>query len=130
MMKSLASLLTLAACLTTAAAVAVPKPVEALSAAVYKILGGPYSNKPSANQLLDGTPCRNVTVIFARGTNQMGNIGAANDVGPVFLNVLAELLGESNVAVQGVDCGCNILGFLAGGDPVGIKNMAHLVEIV
>ncbi len=82
------------------------------------------------NQLTDGTPCRSVTVIYARGTTQAGNVGDAAAVGPVFFDALAALLGEANLAIQGVDYPADIIGFLEGGDQTGSKLMASLVSTV
>ncbi|KAH7065428.1 cutinase [Macrophomina phaseolina] len=45
--------------------------------------------------------CKPVTLIFARGTTEMGNMGSV--VGPGFASALKQQLGEDKVAVQGVD---------------------------
>lgn len=84
----------------------------------------------TANELTDGTACRDVTLIYARGTTQDGNIGASGDVGPLFMNNLSSILGASALAVQGVDYDASILGFLAGGDADGSQTMADLVALV
>ncbi|KAG7108652.1 cutinase 3 like protein [Verticillium longisporum] len=52
-----------------------------------------------SNQLTDGTPCRAVTLIYARGTTQQGNIGDPAAVGPLTFNNLARLIGTANLAV-------------------------------
>ncbi|KAL9943726.1 hypothetical protein D7B24_000190 [Verticillium nonalfalfae] len=80
----------------------------------------------TSNQLIDGTPCRRVTLIYARGTTQDGNVGDAAAVGPVFFNALAQQVGAANLAVQGVDYAANVFGFLAGGDAAGSRTMADL----
>lgn len=80
----------------------------------------------TANELTDGTPCRAVTLIYARGTTQSGNIGAAGDVGPLMMNNLSSIIGASNLAVQGVTYAADIFGFLAGGDAAGSQLMANL----
>jgi cutinase len=80
------------------------------------------------NQLTDGTACRAVTVIWARGTNQAGNVGDAAAVGPLFFNNLATKLGgTSKLAIQGVTYSASVLGFLQGGDPAGITTMTSLI---
>ncbi|KAH6692730.1 cutinase [Plectosphaerella plurivora] len=84
-----------------------------------------YSSSVS-NQLTDGTPCRAVTLIYARGTTQAGNVGDSAAVGPVFFNQLASRIGTANLAVQGVDYPANVFGFLAGGDANGSRTMAQL----
>lgn len=84
----------------------------------------------TANELTDGTtPCRAVTLIYARGTTQDGNIGASGDVGPLFMNNLSALVGADQLAVQGVDYPASIFGFLEGGDPEGSQTMADLVAL-
>ncbi|KAF4437810.1 cutinase [Fusarium austroafricanum] len=80
------------------------------------------------NQLTDGTPCRPVTMIYARGTTQAGNVGDPAAVGPVFFNNLASRIGLSNLAVQGVSYAANVIGFLQGGDPAGSRTMADLIN--
>lgn len=67
-----------------------------------------------------------MTVIFARGTTETGNVGTL--AGPPFFNALEASVGAGNVAVQGVDYPADIPGFLAGGDAGGSKTMASLVQ--
>jgi cutinase len=81
----------------------------------------------SYNQLTDGTPCRPVTVVYARGTTQAGNVGDPAAVGPILFNNLASRIGLNNLAIQGVTYPANVAGFLAGGDAAGSKTMADLV---
>jgi cutinase len=88
-----------------------------------------YSSSTS-NQLTDGTPCRRVTLIYARGTTQAGNVGDSAAVGPIFFNNLAQRIGAANLAVQGVDYPANVFGFLAGGDANGSRLMAQLAARV
>jgi hypothetical protein len=78
------------------------------------------------NDLTDGSPCKAVTVIFARGTAETGNVGAS--AGPPFFSALATAIGATSLAVQGVDYPADIPGFLAGGDAAGSKTMAGLVD--
>jgi cutinase len=83
-----------------------------------------------ADQLVDGTACRDVTVIYARGTGQQGNIGEATDVGPLFLDDLAALVGSGNLAAQGVNYSADVIGFELGGDATGSALMAELATLV
>lgn len=76
------------------------------------------------NDLLDG-PCKAITVIFARGTAELGNIGAV--VGPFLENTLDARLG-SNIAFQGVDYPATVGGYLDGGSPEGADTLASLVD--
>ena len=70
--------------------------------------------------------CKPVTVIFARGTIELGNVGSL--VGPPFFNALDVVLGADNVGVQGVDYPADILGYLEGGDPGGAATAASLLN--
>ena len=72
--------------------------------------------------------CRPVTVIFARGTIETGNVGSL--AGPPFFNALSLALGADNVAIQGVDYSAGILGYLRGGDSTGSKKLASLTQQV
>ncbi|KAK1573646.1 cutinase [Colletotrichum navitas] len=107
----------------TAAFASKGEEAEALNPAISK---RQYQSDTS-NQLTDGTPCRPVTLIWARGTTQPGNLGEAGSEGPAFFNALASMIGASNLAVQGVNYAANILGFLLGGDPAGSTTMANLI---
>ena len=77
------------------------------------------------NGLTDGEGCKAMTVIFARGTTETGNVGTLT--GPPFFTALAQVVGTLNLAVQGVDYPADIPGFLAGGDATGSTTMAQLV---
>lgn len=80
------------------------------------------------NELTDtaGVGCKPITVIFARGTIELGNVGAL--VGPPFFNNLDDLIGADNIAVQGVDYPATIGGYLVGGDPGGAQTTADLLN--
>jgi hypothetical protein len=77
------------------------------------------------NDLVNGI-CAPVTVIFARGTLELGNVGSL--AGPPFFNALADIIGGQNLAVQGVDYPGTIAGYLEGGDPAGAATLASLVN--
>ncbi|KAL8383200.1 hypothetical protein RB595_006792 [Gaeumannomyces hyphopodioides] len=94
-----------------------------VSAAPIAIAARQYSGN-TYNQLIDGTACRDVTLIYARGTSQQGNVGDPAAVGPLMFNALAAILGADRLAVQGVTYAANVLGFLLGGDPNGANTMA------
>jgi len=86
-------------------------------------------NGDTFNQLTDGTACRPVTVIFARGTTSPGNVGEAGSEGPSFFNALASVLGgASRLAIQGVNYPADVLGFLAGGNAAGATTMFNLIN--
>ncbi|KAK0516241.1 hypothetical protein JMJ35_000844 [Cladonia borealis] len=100
----------------------------ALSAALSKRSPSPFSKRQddfsdTRNELSE---CKPVTVIFARGTIELGNVGSL--VGPPFFNALDVALGAENVGVQGVDYPATIEGYLEGGDPGGAATTAQLLE--
>lgn len=70
--------------------------------------------------------CKPVTVIFARGTLELGNVGSIT--GPPFFNALEDAIGVDNLAVQGVEYPANIQGYLKGGDTGGAATTAKLLE--
>ncbi len=70
--------------------------------------------------------CKPVTVIFARGTIELGNVGSIT--GPPFFAALAATIGGDNFAVQGVDYPATIGGYLKGGDPGGAATAAALLN--
>lgn len=83
------------------------------------------------NQLTDGTPCRNISLIYARGLNEAGNIGGPADLGPLFLNEVATKVGgEDKIAVQGINYAASYFGLLIGGDPFGSIAMARVITRV
>ncbi len=70
------------------------------------------------------TACPAIQVIFARGTTEPGNVGLVT--GPPFFDAIQQIVGNNNVAVQGVDYEASIEGFLEGGDPTGSQTMCVL----
>ncbi|KAK1824727.1 hypothetical protein LTR12_000784 [Friedmanniomyces endolithicus] len=85
-----------------------------------------YAGQNTENQLTDGTPCRAITILFARGTNESGNVGTL--AGPPFFQAVVGKVGASKVAVQAVDYAADIAGFDEGGDPAGAATLAALVK--
>jgi cutinase len=70
--------------------------------------------------------CADVTVYFARGTREqpapLGNI-----VGPPFQSALRSALGSKTLEFVGIEYLAIIPGFLVGGGPIGVINMANSV---
>lgn len=130
-MKFLASaVLSLASGLALVTAAPSGDSATAAAAAPRDVLAKRNYTSTYADQLVDGTACRDVTVIWARGTGQQGNIGEPTDVGPEFLNDLAALVGTNSLAAQGVNYSADVEGFEEGGDPVGSELMANLTTLV
>lgn len=69
--------------------------------------------------------CKQMTVLFARGTTEGGNMGSL--AGPPFVQAVGQMVGADNLAVQGIDYPADIPGFLAGGDAGGSQLMAQMV---
>ncbi|KAJ7752625.1 cutinase-domain-containing protein [Mycena metata] len=82
------------------------------------------ADNTTENQL--SGPCRLVTFIFARGTDEDGNVGTI--VGPPLIADLRAALGVDGIAAQGVDYDASILGYLEGGSPSGITTMVGLIN--
>ncbi|KAF4966634.1 hypothetical protein FSARC_5683 [Fusarium sarcochroum] len=70
--------------------------------------------------------CKDVTIIFARGTSEMGNVGSA--AGPPFFQALADQIGNDKLAVQGVEYSASAAGIAQMGDKAGSEKMASLVK--
>ncbi|PMD18217.1 carbohydrate esterase family 5 protein [Hyaloscypha hepaticicola] len=85
---------------------------------------GTLGTSTTENGLTAGTGCKAITVVFARGTTEQGNVGTLT--GPQFFAALANVVGTNNIAVQGVDYPASVQGFLAGGDANGSTLMAQL----
>ena len=58
------------------------------------------STTNTANDITNKTPCKALTVIFARGTSERGNIGSV--IGPPLRTALQARVGADKVNYQGV----------------------------
>ncbi|KAF1836773.1 cutinase precursor [Decorospora gaudefroyi] len=77
------------------------------------------------NDVTNGSGCKAMTVLFARGTTELGNMGSV--AGPPFVTAIGAMMGAGNVAVQGIEYPATVPGFLAGGDAGGSRLMAQMV---
>lgn len=69
-----------------------------------------------------GAACADVTILFARGTDDPGNVGLMT--GPAFFDAVKGQLKDKSLAVQGTNnYGANIDGFLKGGDKNGSQQL-------
>ncbi|USP82775.1 hypothetical protein yc1106_10049 [Curvularia clavata] len=88
-------------------------------AASSGLLGG------SENGIVDKNCCTDMTIVFARGTGEMGNVGTVS--GPPMFKAIRSKLGDGRVTVQGVDYAASAAGNAnLGGD--GGEKMAALVK--
>lgn len=76
------------------------------------------------NDVKNGGACKAMTVLFARGTTELGNMGSI--AGPPFVTAVGAMMG-GNIAVQGIQYPADVPGFLVGGDAGGSKLMAQMV---
>ncbi|KAL9614971.1 MAG: hypothetical protein Q9167_000613 [Letrouitia subvulpina] len=102
------------------AAPAIAVPAQELEARQF----GGGSSSSTRNDVKNNAPCKPLTVIFARGTSEPGNVGSV--AGPPFFNALNSAL-PNQVNVQGVDYAATWNGAFSGGDAAGSRTMASLV---
>jgi hypothetical protein len=72
------------------------------------------------DDLARNASCADVTVVFARGTTEPGNVGLF--AGPPFFDALSEQLGSKSLAVQGVEYPATFAGFNQNGTD-GVPSM-------
>lgn len=93
--------------------------ISGLLTAAENTLAGLFSIETTQDGLSGS--CGPVTVIFARGTTEPGNVGVL--VGPPFFDALKSTIGAGNLVVQGVEYPASVEGFLVGGDAGGAQTM-------
>jgi hypothetical protein len=76
------------------------------------------------NDVTGGGGCKAMTVLFARGTTELGNMGSV--AGPPFVTAVGRMM-NGDVAVQGIEYPADVPGFLVGGDKGGSARMAQMV---
>jgi len=81
-----------------------------------------WARGDSINELDEIYACRNVSLIYARGTHDWGNVGHAH----MWFDVLATRIGYSNLAVGGLEYG--VAGW-NGWDGNGTKGVASFREM-
>ncbi|EKG16034.1 Cutinase [Macrophomina phaseolina MS6] len=113
--------------ITVASANPIPAAVDASGGNVPALLPRAFSSS-TQNDLTSGSPCKKVSLIFARGTSETGNMGSV--VGPPLATNLASSIGPANLAVQGVKYAASYQGAASGGDADGAKTMAQLANDV
>ncbi|KAJ6783558.1 hypothetical protein PWT90_07712 [Aphanocladium album] len=85
------------------------------------LLGKAFNIQPDANS----NGCADVTIVFARGTCDPGNVGVL--VGPPFFQAVAAALPGKSVNVQGVAYPASVDGYLNADSAAG-KTMAQIVR--
>ena len=85
----------------------------------------PFQSSPRA---ANGS-CADMTVVFARGTTETGDLGTL--VGPPFQAALNAAMGSASVNMMGVPAPAytaDVPGFLAGGSATESQAMAQMVS--
>ncbi|KAI9815947.1 MAG: hypothetical protein M1827_001939 [Pycnora praestabilis] len=119
----------IAACLFILLSTAAPVEVVQRDLAIAAVEGEVAKRQgysDTQNDVTNNAPCKAVTIIFARGTTELGNVGSV--AGPPFFNALGAEIGSNNVAVQGVPYAASVAGYLEGGDPAGASALASLTS--
>ncbi|TFK97297.1 cutinase-domain-containing protein [Pterulicium gracile] len=125
---SLVALLPFVAALPPHLDAATPKSPEALDAVLQEgVAGGEFESLLAGNteNELAGA-CKAVTLIYARGTTEPGNVGG--NTGQALFTALRSRLGAAAIAVQGVNYSATVAGYLQGGDPAGSTTMFNLIN--
>ncbi|KAM0323501.1 hypothetical protein ACHAQA_008781 [Verticillium albo-atrum] len=110
---------------------ALPKGERALDAVgkiltpLQQLLANSAGIETEREDLAEGAPCADVTVIFARGTTEPGSVGLVT--GPPFFDALSEQLGTKTLAVQGVDYPATFAGFNRNGTD-GVPSMTNFIN--
>lgn len=73
-------------------------------------------------------PCKPITMIFAKGTGENGNVGDGSSPGPALIAQIRKTHGAENVAVQGVPYDALVEGYLLGGDSTGSERFLNLTN--
>ncbi|KAL1597154.1 hypothetical protein SLS60_008736 [Paraconiothyrium brasiliense] len=77
------------------------------------------------DDLAQNASCADVTVVFARGTTEPGNVGLVT--GPPFYDALKEQLGSKTLAFQGVEYPATFAGFNKNGTD-GVPSMTSFIN--
>ncbi|KAH7093019.1 cutinase [Paraphoma chrysanthemicola] len=90
-----------------------------------QVLADSKGIETTRNDLANGAPCAAVTVVFARGTTEPGNVGLF--AGPPFFDALSEQLEDSSLAVQGVEYPATFASFNQNGT-AGVPSMTKFIN--
>ncbi|TFK97296.1 cutinase-domain-containing protein [Pterulicium gracile] len=123
---SLVALLPFVAALPPPIDASVPASPEALDALLQEATAGGESLLAGDTENELAGACRAVTLIYARGTGEAGNVGG--QTGQALFTALRSRLGASAISIQGVNYSATVLGYLQGGDPAGSTTMTNLIN--
>ncbi|KAH7417744.1 cutinase [Cadophora sp. MPI-SDFR-AT-0126] len=86
----------------------------------------PVVGGTNQTDLKDGKPCAQMTIIFARGTTEPGNMGVF--AGPQLVQAVKNAMPGTSINAQGVEYTATIQGYLAGGGLDGTTSMSNFVN--
>lgn len=96
--------------------------VNDLSASVTDALAGAATTFGIDTTENEGAGCADVTILFARGTTEPGNVGVLT--GPAFFDAVQGQLGSKTLAVQGTNnYAADVEEFLQGGSKSGSQQL-------
>ncbi|KAL2068590.1 hypothetical protein VTL71DRAFT_14927 [Oculimacula yallundae] len=75
-----------------------------------------------------GGACKAVTVLFAKGTGEKGNMGDGSSPGPAWAAAIRASLGTDKVTVQGIEYDASVFGYLVGGSPSGTTTYLNTIN--
>ncbi|KPM40477.1 hypothetical protein AK830_g6084 [Neonectria ditissima] len=108
-----------------------PEGEEALDAVgkvltpLQQLLADAVDIDTTRDDLARNAPCSDISVIFARGTTEPGNVGLVT--GPPFFDALSAQLGNTSLTVQGVEYPATFAGFNLNGTE-GVPSMTAFVN--
>ncbi|KAK7423040.1 hypothetical protein QQX98_001330 [Neonectria punicea] len=92
---------------------------------LQQLLANAVDIDTTRDDLTQNAPCSDISVIFARGTTEPGNVGLVT--GPPFFDALSEQLGNASLTVQGVDYPATFAGFNLNGTE-GVPSMTAFID--
>ncbi|CZT08004.1 hypothetical protein WAI453_002320 [Rhynchosporium graminicola] len=72
--------------------------------------------------------CKAVTVLYAKGTGEVGNMGDGSSPGPAWAAAIRASLGTAAVTVQGIDYDASVIGYLVGGSASGTTTYVNTIN--
>ncbi|KAF3924746.1 Cutinase [Arthrobotrys entomopaga] len=130
MIRILITLLSLLHILNAASAYIIPRRTyENTTTYTYTYTYNNFTSKYSFEDVVKSGECKPVTLIYARGTMELGgDMGVL--VGPSLVKALQKALpgGADTLDARGVDYTASLMSYFVDGDPVGSRNMADMAE--
>lgn len=75
----------------------------------------------NATDIATNKPCAAMTLVFARGTTEPGNMGVV--IGPQLVTAIKKAMPGTSLNAQGVEYAASVQGYLQGGGADGTASM-------